>query len=84
MKTKIDSMGRVGIPKKIRTLLHWEDNIPLEIFADPSTGALVLKKSEAHCVCCGSKTDLVLLKCDIYLCSSCAKRATEQESYSNS
>ena len=73
MKTKIDSLGRIGIPKKVRSLLHWDENMPLDILINIATGEITLKKAEKVCICCGGKEDLFLLKDEMYLCSSCAE-----------
>lgn len=74
MKTKIDYLGRIGIPKNIRSLLHWEEDAPLDIRIQKDTGELILKRSEKVCLCCGTKEDLFLLKDEIYLCTSCAQK----------
>lgn len=33
---KLDSLGRVVIPKEIRREFHWEENQPMEMFVDNS------------------------------------------------
>ena len=73
MKKKIDGLGRVGIPKSIRTRLEWEKNTYLEIFVKDEDGEVVIKKAEERCVCCNSEEQLVPLKDGFYLCRRCAK-----------
>ncbi len=73
MKTKIDSVGRIGIPKKVRLLVHWENDTPLDIRVDTFTEEVILKKAEKNCICCGATESIFHLKNDIYLCSDCAK-----------
>ncbi|MBR3836729.1 MAG: AbrB/MazE/SpoVT family DNA-binding domain-containing protein [Clostridia bacterium] len=73
MKTKIDSAGRIGIPKKIRLLLHWEAGTHLDISINADTGEMILRKTEKSCICCGTKKNLFHLKDEVYLCSSCAE-----------
>lgn len=53
---KIDKLGRVVIPKPLRTKydLHTDDAI--ELFTEPD--AIVLKKYRMNCIFCGNDDDL--------------------------
>ena len=52
MSRPVDELGRVVIPKEIRTSLGIEVKDRLEIMIDGD--AIVLKKYNANCVFCGS------------------------------
>ena len=69
---KIDSLGRVVIPKEIRKTLKIENFDPIEIFVDEH-GNVILHKYERSCCFCGEKDDLLLYK-DHLVCSACAHR----------
>ncbi len=69
---KIDSLGRVVIPKEIRKTLQLDNFDPVEIFVDEH-GNIILHKYERSCCFCGEKNDLLLYK-DHLVCSACGKR----------
>ena len=66
---KIDKLGRVLIPKNLRTKFDLQVDDAIEVFTDGD--AIVLKKYRKRCVFCGSEEDVVNFK-DKYLCRSCA------------
>ncbi len=53
---KVDTLGRVVIPKEIRQLLDISHGDPIEIYTDKST--IVLKKYEPSCIFCGTVTNI--------------------------
>jgi len=58
MVRQVDKMGRVVIPKEIRSLLKIENNIDsFEIFVEGDM--IILKKYRPACVFCDSFTDTV-------------------------
>ena len=65
---KIDELGRIVIPKKIRTSLEIGTGEPMEIYAEEDK--IILKKHEERCVFCGALTDLVDFK-GKKLCKEC-------------
>ena len=50
----IDSLGRIVLPKELRTTLHLDGDTKLEIFVDGD--AIVLKKHRPVGSCAGSAT----------------------------
>ncbi len=65
---KVDDLGRIVLPKELRTVLNISERDPLEIFVDG--GYIMLQKYEPSCVFCGSsdgvssfKTKSVCRKC---------------------
>jgi transcriptional pleiotropic regulator of transition state genes len=69
---KIDSLGRIVIPRELRrTLDLMDENAPLEIYTEE--GFVVLKKyvnTDIVCAMCGAKESLTPFK-ETYICSSC-------------
>ena len=53
---KIDSLGRVVLPKELRRQLNIDEDSSLEIFVDGSS--IVLKKYQPACIFCGSAEDI--------------------------
>ena len=68
MTRPVDELGRVVIPKEIRTSMGIEVKDRLEILMDGD--AIVLKKYNPNCVFCGSEENVeeVLGKC---ICAKC-------------
>lgn len=48
---KIDILGRVVIPKELRTTMGMNDNDPVEFFV--ADNQVILKKYEPGCIFCG-------------------------------
>lgn len=55
MVRKIDSLGRIVLPKELRHTLVLPEETPIEIFVDGST--IILKKYEPGCIFCGTVTN---------------------------
>lgn len=71
---KVDDLGRIVIPKEIRTNLNIEENSPLEIFSDSTS--ITIKKLESMCVFCSSKTKLLNFNSKL-ICSNCINKITK-------
>ena len=71
MVRKVDELGRVVLPKEIRTMLGIATKDPLEIFI--SGESIILKKYQPFCTFCGSSVDLVSLD-DKNICAECVKK----------
>lgn len=66
---KVDSLGRVVIPKELRNKLYIEDDKDcFEIFVDDD--AIILKKYQPSCCLCGSFEGIKNYK-NKYFCKSC-------------
>ena len=57
---RIDSLGRIVIPKEIRTTLRIKTKNSLEIFV--SNDAIMLRKYALSCVFCGENDNLIEYK----------------------
>lgn len=68
MVRRVDELGRVVIPKEIRSKLDIEEKDPLEIYVEGSS--IILKKFQTNCIFCGSNNNLVSYK-DKLICAKC-------------
>ncbi len=75
MVRRVDELGRVVLPKEIRTVLGIDPKTPLEIFTDGDK--LVLKKYEPFCIFCGSSSHLVAID-DKNVCAECVEKLKKQ------
>ncbi len=71
MIKKIDSLGRIGIPKGIREKMNLAPNTYLVIEAHPQTDEIILKIPKDRCLICGKTEGLIPLKSGRYLCKDC-------------
>ncbi len=72
---KVDQLGRVVIPKEIRTVLDIEDNKDLlEIYVEGDK--IILKKYTSGCAFCGKEGVISKFK-DKFICSDCIKEIKE-------
>ena len=67
----IDELGRVVIPKTIRTKMGLTDGVMVEIFLEGDN--IVLTKSLSSCVLCGSKEELSELE-GKKICRACIEK----------
>lgn len=67
---KIDDLGRIVLPKELRTMLDISERDSLEIFRDGNY--IVLQKYEPSCVFCGSSENVGGFK-GKNVCAACAK-----------
>ena len=70
----LDQLGRVVIPKEMRSVIGLEPGDPMEIVLDHNT--VVIRKYSNHCVCCGAETRLKELN-GVHFCASCLKKLAE-------
>lgn len=68
---KIDSLGRVVIPKEVRNVNGWSEDTPLEIYTDGNK--VVMGEYNPGCVLCGSVEEVVQVSGKI-ICSRCANQ----------
>ena len=74
---RIDQVGRIILPREIRTLFNLEDNKDsLEIFVEDDK--IILKKFEANCIFCGSADDIVTFK-NKKICKSCIEKLANED-----
>lgn len=70
---KIDNLGRIVIPVRLRRKFDLKQNDTLEIFTED--GSIILRKYIASCVFCGNEDDLQELN-DKYVCRNCIEKLT--------
>jgi transcriptional pleiotropic regulator of transition state genes len=67
----LDNLGRIVLPKEMRTLMDIEGGDAMEIFIDMDKNMLVLRKyTGVSCKMCESLDNLTYFK-DSFLCSRC-------------
>ncbi|AAK79903.1 transcriptional pleiotropic regulator of transition state genes [Clostridium acetobutylicum] len=67
---KLDSLGRVVIPKELRRTFNIAEKDALEIYVDGEQ--IVLKKYNPACVFCGEASDVINYK-GKKICKKCLK-----------
>ena len=70
---KVDSLGRIVIPVRLRRSLGLNTNDPLEVYTNDDE--IILKKYIPVCIFCGKDEELVSYKSK-YVCKSCAAELT--------
>jgi len=65
----VDDLGRVVIPKEIRTSLEYREGQPLEFFVQEN-GDVVLRKYERGCTFCGNAEGVKEFKQKL-VCAAC-------------
>ena len=53
---KLDQLGRIVLPKELRTTLDIKETDPVEIFVDGSD--IVLRKYQPSCIFCNETSDV--------------------------
>jgi transcriptional pleiotropic regulator of transition state genes len=69
----IDELGRLVVPKEMRTSLGIDYNDPVEITID--NDKIILRKHMPFCVFCGSAENLSVFK-EKNICDNCKKELT--------
>ena len=69
-KSKIDNLGRVVIPKSIRSALNVEHNDEISMHVENQS--LIITKNNNSCSICPEEKIEMQIK-DMYLCKSCVQ-----------
>ncbi|MCK9222385.1 MAG: AbrB/MazE/SpoVT family DNA-binding domain-containing protein [Limnochordia bacterium] len=69
---RLDSLGRIVIPKELRTTIGLSERDPVEIYVGHQN-TIVLKKYETSCVICGNTEGLITFQ-DKLLCGTCLEQ----------
>lgn len=72
---KVDELGRVVLPKELRTVLDIEQRDPLEIYVEGDN--IILRKYEPSCIFCGDATEVITFM-DRKICKSCVAKIEAQ------
>ena len=78
---RVDELGRIVIPKELRTKFKIAEKDPIEIYVDGSS--IVLRKYEESCIFCGSTRKVVDYKGKL-VCAKCAHDLAEIDQKANS
>ena len=54
---KLDVLGRIVIPKELRTTLDLNETDPIEIFVEGND--IILRKDQPACIFCNDATDIL-------------------------
>ncbi len=73
---KIDSLGRIVIPKQVRKQLGLHDGSVLELSSDDSK--IVIVKHKKDCIFCHKEVELTEFE-GKFLCKNCLKKLRDQE-----
>ena len=65
---KVDELGRIVLPKELRTTFDIKERDPLEIYVDGDN--IILKKYNPSCIFCGSKENIYVYS-EKNVCGSC-------------
>ncbi len=74
---KIDSLGRILLPKEMRTRMQIGEKEPMEVFV--SRDAIYLKKYSPGCILCGEMESATAFH-GKKICQDCIENLKEQES----
>lgn len=72
---KIDSIGRIVMPKEARTMLGMSELEPVEMYVD--NDGLVIKKYQPQCIFCDSFEEVVDYK-GSRVCKACLRKLKEK------
>lgn len=72
---QLDTLGRVVIPKKMRTALGISENDNLRISLEGN--AIIIRRDQPLCAICRRDRDLIEIG-GSYICSGCAKEISEK------
>ena len=64
----VDELGRIVIPKEMRTKMDISSSDPIEIYVEGDR--IILQKYQNACMICGSNTDLTVFK-GKKICAEC-------------
>ena len=67
---KVDELGRIVLPKELRTTLDINERDALEIYVDGSN--IILRKYEPACIFCNNVKDVINFK-GKNICPNCLK-----------
>lgn len=74
---KVDTLGRIVIPKELRVVLGIEIKDAVEIYTDNEK--IILKKYERDCIFCGEKDSSKLVNCKgKMICKKCIRELTSR------
>ena len=82
MVRKIDTYGRIVVPKEIRDMLNFEEESDIEMLIDQGNKRLILEKYHRGCIFCGEIENTKKFK-DKVICEDCADQFCEDHYNTN-
>ena len=75
---KLDDLGRIVIPKELRTTRNFAEGTPLEIFVQDDD--IILRKYSPECCICGSMDGVETINTGAKVCAVCRAALSEGRS----
>lgn len=72
---KVDELGRIVLPKELRTILNINEKDSIEIFTD--NDKIILQKYQPACIFCNNANDIIYFN-GKRLCSECISKIKDQ------
>ena len=67
---KVDELGRIVLPKELRTTFDIKERDPIEIYVDGDN--IILRKYNPSCIFCGSKENIYVHN-EKNICAACVE-----------
>jgi transcriptional pleiotropic regulator of transition state genes len=72
---KVDELGRIVLPKELRTILNINERDSIEIFTD--NDKIILQKYQPACVFCNNANDIIYFN-GKRVCAECIEKLKNQ------
>ena len=72
---KVDELGRIVLPKELRTILNINEKDSIEIFTDDDK--IILQKYQPACTFCNNANDIIYFN-GKRVCAECISKIKEQ------
>ena len=72
---KVDELGRIVLPKELRTILNINEKDSIEIFTDDDK--IILQKYQPACTFCSNANDIIYFN-GKRLCAECIAKIKDQ------
>lgn len=72
---KVDELGRIVLPKELRTILNINERDSIEIFTD--NDKIILQKYQPACVFCNNANDIIYFN-GKRVCAECIEKLKTQ------
>ena len=72
---KVDELGRIVLPKELRTILSINERDSIEIFTD--NDKIILQKYQPACIFCNNANDIVYFN-GKRICAECVEKLKNQ------
>jgi transcriptional pleiotropic regulator of transition state genes len=73
---KLDSLGRIVLPKELRDIQGLNEGTPMDVLLDDE-GNVLLRKSTCHCILCGS-SKIIWTENGKSMCGACMEKISKE------